>query len=843
MSLHHKYSSAGLIEISLFNSDEFESRMEGYYMNKPALVNLSVILNPFLKSRCLVHLTSFRKSNDLHISQISAVMLRHVSIYHFKGIWGDNDGDKVLKSLIWLPPQIMLRNFTTANFSPCPLSSLFEAGQLTPEYMIICSRLKRSHFSLNAKQWNCEVSIGILPPSFSIQKIPVQLGGLMRTYDMSYPATWYFDKGVSFSIPSCASRFHVLVIDKERHLSFMAHSNGYNEWVKFYLERHTYHQLMHTSSNVITDGFLVATTTQKPIQLGLAVILVDNIWPIRVCLNCLDKSFMRSALVVLGKAIGNWNDLRVSTLTSLLQNSVNDQVFWHVHPANSEGFGDEQDFREAFDACENSQKLFLRQTSIVKFARLAISYAWLGIMKNYSYPTYFRFDVDFRQSRHRCTNHGKVPVYGEVSSEIHLSIQGRLHIGIPDSKFFSISNNMDTIKFVSCGRSRLSSLAFHELTNVFDMCIWVFITLSILGLSICGQKPSRISDLHATLLNALAYSGNLLEQGTQDTTRLKFPFGLFLLGGIVLSNAYKNSNVYNMVKPRAALPYEYFDQLVQDRFQIYTRNLRLYHYFRAFYYGDANESAINRSAHEVDLREALLSHTNLESEIAISAGLIKIENDQDAFANLKENSKLHPDIIKVFLKTAKDHSKWHGSLNKPKNPPPSLLENEQEILEQSLNKCDKVALLLPQYICKLMAGNMSNSVDTFVGKESLLKSFIEFDLSGYIPPRILVRVKQIQLAGLWARWEKLVAARLSLSEPKKSAEPNHVKKPTMAGNTLVIFIVLLVGCAISTTAFSVEIVYKIIIKKLNAVGNYINLILHRHSWLTRKPYVRLQFFE
>lgn len=44
-----------------------------------------------------------------------------------------------------------------------------------------------------------------------------------------------------------------------------------------------------------------------------------------------------------------------------------------------------------------------------------------------------------------------------------------------------------------------------------------------------------------------------------------------LLMGIVITNAHKNSNVYNMVIPRRAILYHYFNELIRDKFVIYSR--------------------------------------------------------------------------------------------------------------------------------------------------------------------------------------------------------------------------------------------------------------------------------
>src|SRR5207302_681563 len=45
----------------------------------------------------------------------------------------------------------------------------------------------------------------------------------------------------------------------------------------------------------------------------------------------------------------------------------------------------------------------------------------------------------------------------------------------------------------------------------------------------------------------------------------------FLIAALILSNAYKSTNVYNIVLPRDPLTYDTFDELMTDKFTVYTR--------------------------------------------------------------------------------------------------------------------------------------------------------------------------------------------------------------------------------------------------------------------------------
>lgn len=141
---------------------------------------------------------------------------------------------------------------------------------------------------------------------------------------------------------------------------------------------------------------------------------------------------------------------------------------------------------------------------------------------------------------------------------------------------------MFALRFVSCCRPPISPLAFQELTNVFDEKIWLLLlaTLIILVLYknvIVGRHKLQFfintlaSDTLPEFLKLLVNQGDIFFTRVKEGTIWRLPFGLPLLTSAVVSNAYLNKNVYNMVKPREPVPYETFDQLIHDNFNIYSR--------------------------------------------------------------------------------------------------------------------------------------------------------------------------------------------------------------------------------------------------------------------------------
>lgn len=73
-------------------------------------------------------------------------------------------------------------------------------------------------------------------------------------------------------------------------------------------------------------------------------------------------------------------------------------------------------------------------------------------------------------------------------------------------------------------------------TNLQYNVVWQFITEGKLELS---------------LLKVILEQRNPFTDSFTTYDRAKLQLGMFLLAGIVVSNAYKNSNVYNMILPRS----------------------------------------------------------------------------------------------------------------------------------------------------------------------------------------------------------------------------------------------------------------------------------------------------
>lgn len=127
------------------------------------------------------------------------------------------------------------------------------------------------------------------------------------------------------------------------------------------------------------------------------------------------------------------------------------------------------------------------------------------------------------------------------------------------------------LRFISCGRPLVSSLPFQELLNAFTEQVWIGLCCSIVVVVLFFHQSGQNWQFIAVAIKIY------LEQGNPYTSKLlrrqSFSFlnVLILITGIVISNAYKNTNIYNMISPRYPVPYETYSQLISDDFSIFVR--------------------------------------------------------------------------------------------------------------------------------------------------------------------------------------------------------------------------------------------------------------------------------
>lgn len=323
-----------------------------------------------------------------------------------------------------------------------------------------------------------------------------------------------------------------------------------------------------------------------------------------------------------------------------------------------------------------------------------------------------------------------------------------------------------------------------------------------------------------------------LEQGdpyrssVSNEGRIWWFVGAFLLAGIVISNAYKNENVYNMIAPRKPIPYETFNELFRDNFTIFTRIIDL-HIFQSRYAIDAVLRSLDINGvkgkymylehegfHDAAVSEVATMGRNLISAfytmyyqpLSINEWL-NPKHGHFGLLSLLKQAHVAGDIIENFQSLMNEaivllQGNWMEKLSAVVGKLLEKLKNSDTATQyQHLVTCNNVAVLQPKYICQKVARKLKssgNQTSVFVGVEAYSEIQLSFSLAGIIPSHLPTKIKAAHEAGIWMRWNLLFL----------NDHTGHGNRPVTAarmdGNVVLIFLLWVIGQGFALCCFVIE---------------------------------------
>lgn len=790
----------------------------------PALSNFNEAFAPFVTSGCFFHLTTFLTPFDFHEVPTFPVVLRrltscnlvaHVLLAHLR-----IRINKIYANQVWIRSNSHIPTETNSSLAKCFNSSYIDAGIITRDHVELCVKLLYLNFSMKSIPWKCEVHVGMFPPESTVRE-------KFFASTMQYPGVWNYNlyQGLRDrpTFPSSMSRFNILFINAGLHDTFVG-ENLYAIWARNHIPEdfRSYPETRMTLLDVSTDLFLIFLTERYADKaLKQRTEVISTLWNLRICLEC---SFHSNLSFEYLQEI-HWEMWTTTGPGSLTTDTVNQGALWKIYRRFSP-FEKEQDFYFFFEQCNNKNEYpFHHDLSTNNFTGKSIVHMWQTITSNYTYRRV--------RSQPACSSDTielvELQFYNPFSA-IVLEINVDVLIDSSEDIPLSILNSLFAMRFVSCGRPPKSPFAFKELLNVFHWRVWLWFFVStgaslIFKITMDGEKGGQ--HVSSVLKDCLEYLRVFLEQGSEilqsnTTTKWRIFIGLFALGHVVLSNAYRNTNVYNMVQPRVPVPYERFSQLINDSFRIFTRNVEQMD-FELFATGKPfNLSEILITDHSLTFTYYpkwawLISEVSKLSK-ALNRGGDTSEKDQAKVYRLRNYSRLHPDLLNIVNETSVEFQNQIKTF--PADPfdvePPDIKwsmkinDREQITLEEELAKCNKVALILPDVLARSVTQKIKHKENLYLGTENLLDSFITFKLKGYVPKQVFSRMRAVLSAGVWQKWKGLAESKANRVIERNSGHPSKLQKPTMTGNLLILFIVLLAGLGISTVALLTEYIFCIL---------------------------------
>lgn len=384
-----------------------------------------------------------------------------------------------------------------------------------------------------------------------------------------------------------------------------------------------------------------------------------------------------------------------------------------------------------------------------------------------------------------------------------------------ETGYSSIYKPDSDLRFVSCGPSVYSKLAFRELVVVFDYYVWLCIfTFFVIIIAISRQVGNNL-DMVYLLVKVVFEQGNPISNKLLRQNFSALLGVVIMLIGTVLTNAYKNNNVYNLILPRALVSRQLYQEVFAEGFQLYGRTLAYKandilftsqkEEFAEFYKSEHP----NTTESEISFQYRKVLHLDFGNNCG---GNCRSWSELSDYVRLTEITKEATDIYNKIIVLPEIGNIFYDALNslESRNTRVVMMENQNEYLIRCLRKCNKVAVLLPfNEAVHVVRQELRSGTRIFdIGMESVFRNEIFIFLTRMWPTYVLRRQSHLKgESGIIDRWTNLLNQTLSNSDLANmhSIKPKSAK---MSGNILVIFSVYMVGIGVSLITYILRLVIK-----------------------------------
>lgn len=364
-----------------------------------------------------------------------------------------------------------------------------------------------------------------------------------------------------------------------------------------------------------------------------------------------------------------------------------------------------------------------------------------------------------------------------------------------------------------------------------------------------GEPHFRHSNCFSFLLKyihipikVVVEQGDPFLSSVTKTGNLRYAVGSFLLVGIVISNAYKSENVYNIMTLRQPIPYEKFDELVENNFTIYTRlayirfdDFTLRYMMRQRFqiengqYLKPNLTKVNPHYFTFDTKYTTMLGVSSEAYEWTKASRYN-DTTSEILEKIMNHTILHRDMESLVT------TSFHQLLKKEKSPYWVRAQTENRVwnLERTyllnfLFECNRAAVVAPQILANEFGQELqrNNTKNVYVGKESYSDISLSLTIRGWVQPIVFKRIKYIKQSGVWDWMPKFFqnSKQFNLGENSKSLEE---QTPNMSGNIVMLFLMLFYGLALSCFLILFEL--RVVIFQIFLICWYAIVHLFKYIW-------------
>ncbi|CAL8133343.1 unnamed protein product [Orchesella dallaii] len=738
------------------------------------VVNLNEYLQPF--ESCLVHITFFNDfdfEKGLGLPVILRGLQPALSIYK----WG--------RGIIFMKPKpnqfpLNATEKKFPQFTTCQLSTVI--------YSKSCVELDYQRFTMQSKPWTCEVIISVDPPPFFFHELPYSrsLARIKVLFPNVFSTKSFHGKqrGLIGQLPSFKP-INILVPGKliDKDIESWINSVSNIDGVVGYARR---------------DVFLVMETLQimsgNKLEHSFAKIVSASVVALNPRLYSGSKHEVHLKLYPLHVTKRKTSDF----LQLLTRDSEKGEMYWNIlffyyhHFVKISDISVDEGFKRICHTLSENSRISSVITETNKFSLIDAQFKiWNDIFQNYTMMVdYIRLECDMQGN----AKYQLAETSFGISQDTLVIFQNEDAV---DNSYFPIyvANPSKSLTFVSCGAESMETFAFMELLNVFDPFIWIWILLLLLifmpiFLNFCEYadwiiNQNENAEAYFSLKTFLQPIRLVLEQGgaytmkQEKTPSLKPFLAGVLMAAIVLSNAYKNDNVYNMIAPRKFIPYTQFEQLEAADFNVYTR-INIETGLKKEY----RMSKVKEVYHIGENPHVIYgNHQNWHSEVLFH--FQKVENrkfDTTMMQKVVNRSKLPDDAVDILQATMANYDK-NVEVH-------DYMQNKS--LNERLLKCNKVALILPDLIARQYLGMLRKRglKHSSISSSALFEDGMGFYLCGWMSNRLIRRLEGLQGSGIRNRMNDIYKA---VRQIHVSGGETNQEVPAMGGNIIVIFAVLCAG--------------------------------------------------
>lgn len=738
--------------------------------------NLQDILTPLNDDHCLVFMTSFKRVDILRVTSPTirrTLELVGVVVKSWKGIvWSPYNG--------FANGSLHTSSFSTKFYDSLQIS---EDGDAPGHY----STILVPTFASFTKPWQCEIQISLFLPDFKLN---------MRK-QVSYPIPIEYYNGVPL-VPQVN-----IFIDHSPQFT-----NEYYENVcfNFVLRRNSY-------ATLLKGVFLQVSLSQENI--------VEDILTLTT-VHTYDDCFKSSNIDTL-----DWKRSRFEFPTNDLKQH------WYIDPhALSYKYSFESALMECSSLSMMHRVLKVHGNTDVDKAKhrlipQAQAYIFQIVMGNFSYDVVGNSICKGDQGNVAIESDSREPT-GYVN---YIFARNQFGNSLSTNTILYFNNTSSSLRFITCRSRGSSELSFEELVNIFDRYVWATSAILLSLTSIIISKLVYLEKSISVVKPLLSVVKCLLDQGDPFSFPRKFQtkvkvilVGVYLVA-MLLSNAYKNNNVYNMVLGRKRIVYSTLEELENDNFTVYSRISGILHYIYIPFENDSfytlEPGTKLPDFQFVKESERKTSHYYMadnRTEITVQAEVSQLENER------RRRNETHDWLRRLYKIATVPEKSFELILSNFRAvtdfPSRIYLSNFSQVLydlEQRYHSDEvniiKVELLSNKSIAVLLPTNIAVRLKRHlnllgyvadIGKEAFTSgvSAISFGPTVSIP--FIKRLWGMQESGIINWWHHFLDPLHSENVQVGGPAPLPITAAKISGNIVIVFVVWSGGLIIATIISMLE---------------------------------------